>query len=95
MVNFRAEEGGSKFKAEPPNRLIPLILYELLVVLEGVIDAGPSQRRVRLRDLRFRLARAYPRIFTLNETELAQALAEEDDDEIEDTDVSGPLPPEA
>lgn len=45
---------------------------------------APSWRRVALRDHLAALVRAYPGELGLNEVELAQALAEEDGDAVED-----------
>lgn len=46
---------------------------------------GPSPRRVALRDHLGALARAYPKELAFSESDLAQALAEEDGDEVPDT----------
>jgi len=80
-----SRETGNRFKAERPATLIPQLVYELLMFCESACDAGPDERRARLRDLRFRLARALPRVFPqLSDSALAQALAEEDGEDIVD-----------
>jgi len=57
-------------------------LYSALSELEQLLPEYPSHRRVALRDHRAALQRAYPQLLLPNETELAQALAEEDGDAV-------------
>jgi len=60
-------------------------LYSALLELEELLPPEPSVKRVRLRDHRAALARAYPRVLRPNETDLAQHLAEEDGEDVPDT----------
>jgi len=48
-------------------------------------DGLPSARRVLLRGHLAALLRAYPEFLAVNESDLAQAIAEADGDEIEDS----------
>jgi len=57
-------------------------LHAALLELEELVPNEPSWRRIRLRDHRAALARAYPQLLLLNDTELAQTLAEEDGDAV-------------
>jgi len=60
-------------------------LAEVLVTLVADEAEGlPSERRVRLRGHLAALTRAYPEFLGFNEVELAQALAEEDGDGLQD-----------
>jgi len=59
-------------------------LYEALTCLIDELPEVPTERRVRLRTVRAALARAYPGELTLNESALAQDLAEADNEEIHD-----------
>jgi len=60
-------------------------LAEVLVTLVADESDGlPSERRVRLRGHLAALTRAYPEYLALNDSDLAQALAEADDEEISD-----------
>lgn len=62
-------------------------IWECLTTLIEHLPDFPSEKRVRLRTTRAALERAYPEFLGVNEVELAQWLAEEDGDEIEDTAV--------
>jgi len=60
-------------------------LAELLAAsIADEADGLPSERRVRLRGHLSALVRAYPEYLALNESDLAQALAEEDGDAIDE-----------
>ena len=60
-------------------------LAEVLIILVADESEGlPSERRVRLRGHLSALIRAYPEYLALSESDLAQAIAEEDGDEIQD-----------
>jgi len=60
-------------------------LAELLMTMVADEAEGlPSERRVRLRGHLSALLRAYPEFLAVNESELAQALAEVDGEAIED-----------
>jgi len=63
---------------------IPKALLVLLASAEEQIPLeAPSAKRIQLRDARALLYRAYPAL-QLNEVELAQQLAEEDGEPLED-----------
>ena len=60
-------------------------LAELLMnAIADDAEGHPSERRVRLRNHLAALIRAYPEHLAINESELAQALAEEDGDAVSD-----------
>ena len=59
-------------------------IWETLTCLIDDIPAVPSEKRVQLRTLRAMLERTYPGELGVNESELAQALAEEDGDALSD-----------
>jgi hypothetical protein len=60
-------------------------LAEVLVTLVADEAEGlPSERRVRLRGHLSALVRAYPEYLALSESDLAQAMAEADGEEIHD-----------
>jgi len=104
MSEFREEEGRVQKragqsagvlisgKADMPVRLLPSVVYELCLLAEGLLPAGPDERRIRLRDLRFRMSRCYRHLPRLNESELAQALAEEDGEDVEPPDTLKDFP---
>lgn len=73
--------------AKHPKPAVALVqvVNDLLRIVEGCIDEGPCPERIALRDARFKLVRAFPRELSLNESELAQQLAEEDGEALEDT----------
>jgi len=54
----------------------------LITMVADEADGLPSERRVRLRGHLAALIRAYPEFLALNEADLAQALAEEDGDDV-------------
>jgi len=56
----------------------------LITMVADEADGLPSERRVRLRGHLSALVRAYPEYLALNESDLAQALAEADGQELED-----------
>jgi len=56
----------------------------LITMVADEADGLPSERRVRLRGHLSALVRAYPEFLALNESDLAQALAEADGEEISD-----------
>lgn len=58
-------------------------LWTALLQLEELLPPEPHPKRVRLRDHRAALERAYPQILGRNEVAELQHLAEEDGDEIE------------
>lgn len=60
-------------------------LYSALLELEELVPPEPSPKRVRLRNHRAALARAYPKLLQLNEVDLAQHLSEEDGEDVPDT----------
>ena len=64
-------------------RLVPLAVCAALRALIGDEPLDISARRAELRTLLYRLQRLYGLPSKVNEVELAQALAEEDGDEIE------------
>lgn len=87
------EEGGSK--NEPPiggrvtRRLDPIAVLaqsvaDLSAIQEGLLQQGPSAARIDLRMLRYRLYEAFPRLKP-TDSDLAQALAEEDGHAVEDS----------
>jgi len=90
----RGEGGPNISRAEGPTvqrdslRLaIPSALLSVLASLEALLPVdAPSTERIRLRDARAVLYRAYPAL-QLDEVQLAQELAEEDGIPIEDEDV--------
>jgi len=60
-------------------------LAELLAAsIADESDGLPSERRVRLRGHLAALTRAYPEFLALNDSSLAQALAEEEGEELKD-----------
>lgn len=89
MVRSGTEEGGPKKGPAVAARIIRSstsrgaavrALFAALLELEELIPIdAPSARRVALRDHRSALVRAYPEL-RINDSELAQALAEEDGD---------------
>jgi len=90
-TELREAEGGSEklaSKAEKPKTLLPELVYELSLLMEGALAQGPSEARVRLRMVRYRLAVAFPRVFRVSQVDLAQQLAELDGDEVDDGDVT-------
>lgn len=58
-------------------------LFEALLCIEEGLPDCPSHRRVALRVHRAALVRAYPQILRVNESDLAQHLAEEDGDAVD------------
>jgi len=65
-------------------RLVPLALAAALRALIEDEPMDPSARRVELRNLLYKLQRLYNLPTTANASELAQELAEEDGEAIED-----------
>jgi len=57
----------------------------LMNLVADELDGLPSERRVRLRGHLAALIRAYPEHLALNESDLAQALAEADGDPVTDS----------
>lgn len=64
--------------------VLPKVVHDLALLLEAFCSQSADPRRIEARDIRWRLCRAYPDLFGFSETDLAQALAEEDGDAIED-----------
>jgi len=58
-------------------------LYSALLQLEELLPPEPNPKRVRLRNHRAALVRAYPQVLSVSEVEVLQHLAEEDGDEVE------------
>jgi len=56
----------------------------LLTSIEDVAGGLPSERRVRLRGHLAALRRAYPEFLALTDSDVAQAVAEADGEELED-----------
>lgn len=90
MPKSRAEEGrvqnprlaerpGSSRKIDP-QVVLPKVVYDLLSSLERSLPEAPDAARVDFRDLKAQLRGAFPRLFLVNASELAQQLAEEDGD---------------
>jgi len=75
------------YHGDDRRRLVPLAIVQVLTCLIDELEDGPSATRAELRSLRSRLCRVYrledPQGFA-NESDLAQALAEEDGIPIED-----------
>lgn len=69
-------------KHPQPQAALVQVVYDLLAIVEQQLSEGPSPDRIALRDARFKLVRAFPRQLELNESELAQQLAEEDGDAV-------------
>ena len=57
-------------------------LWEVLSIAIDNLPEIPTERRVRLRTVRAALERAYPEFLSVNETDIAQHLAEEDGDAV-------------
>lgn len=91
MTKIQGSEGGGS-KNEPhkgrltrradPQAALSQGVYDLAVIVEGLLQQGPSSARIDLRMLRWRLAEAFPRLKP-SEIDMAQALAEEDGDAVE------------
>lgn len=88
-----SEEGGSKKesrerrdgisrKRDPMGTLVEVV-RDLLALTEGLLQQGPSPARIDLRMARYRLYEAFPRLVP-SDTDLAQALAQEDGEAIGD-----------
>lgn len=60
-------------------------IWYALVTLEDLLEAGPTYKRVALRDHRMALERAYPTLLMVTDSDVAQALAEEDGQAHDDT----------
>jgi len=56
----------------------------LMTMVADEAEGLPSERRVRLRGHLSALVRAYPEFLALNESELAQAMAEADGDGVQE-----------
>jgi len=72
------------YEGDNRRRLVPLALCSALRALIGDEPMDPSARRAELRTLLYRLQRLYNIPTTVNESELAQELAEQDGEAIED-----------
>lgn len=83
------EEGGSKNEPHggrlsrrvDPLAVLAQVVLDLSRISEGLLQQGPSPARIDLRMARYRLYEAFPRLKP-TDTDLAQALAEEDGDEV-------------
>lgn len=93
MANITGpEEGGSKTETsqragrftrkEDPWEVLPQVVYDLSFILEGLLQQGPSATRIDLRMIRWKLTRAFKQL-QLNETDLAQSLAEQDGESVD------------
>lgn len=79
------DSSGKGAKHPAPLAALTQVVFDLLRIVESsALDEGPSPERVALRDCRFKLVRAFPRQFAVSEVELAQQLAEEDGEALED-----------
>jgi len=58
-------------------------LYSALLQIEDLLPPEPNEKRVRLRNHRAALVRAYPQILGREDVAEMQHLAEEDGDEVE------------
>ena len=72
------------YSGDNRRRLVPLAVCAALRALIGDEPMDPSARRAELRSLLYRLQRLYGIETTVNESELAQALAEEDGEPVDD-----------
>lgn len=68
-----------RFKSAAELTRLELVVYELLSLLEETVGDSPSERRVRLRSLKARIA---PGMITASATEVEQFLAEDDGDDV-------------
>lgn len=84
VKNKRPAEVPGVSRAADRNAVLPQVVHDLLRLVEAQLPTGPSPQRIEVRDIRFRLRRAFPELFELSETDLMQQLAEEDGDAIED-----------
>lgn len=64
-------------------------LWLLLLEMEDMLPDAPSARRARLRVTRRLLERAYPEL-QVSDIDVAQYLAEEDGEEVQDEDATRP-----
>jgi len=72
------------FRGDDRRRLVPLALCSVLRTLIADEPMDPSARRAELRSLLYRIQRLYSLPATVNDSELAQELAEEDGEAIQD-----------
>lgn len=79
------DSSGKGAKHPAPLAALTQVVFDLLRIVESTLDEGPCPERVALRDCRFKLVRAFPRQFAVSEVELAQQLAEEDGEALDET----------
>lgn len=60
-------------------------LHAGLLAIEGLLESGPTHKRVALRDHRMALERAYPTLLRVTDSDVAQAVAELDGEPLDDT----------
>jgi len=76
-------QSGSIYRGDDRRRLVPEALCAALRALIGDEPMEPSARRAELRSLLYRVQRLYGLQTAVNESELAQDVAEEDGDAVE------------
>lgn len=92
-AKMSGQEGGGSKNTSPvttgrvtrrpdPLGVLSEVVLDLTRLIEGLLEEGPDPARVDLRLHRYRLYEAFPRLKP-SDSDLAQALAEADGDEIE------------
>lgn len=82
VQNTSPATAGRVTRRPDPLGVLSEVVLDLTRLIEGLLVEGPDPARVDLRFHRYRLYEAFPRLKP-SDSDLAQALAEEDGDEIE------------